>query len=58
MRNSDVRRGLRQLGVNCSHFLMNKSHSVSNYIVKVPQVHILASVIKPKSRSDWYPRTC
>jgi len=37
---------------------MNESHSVSDYKVDVSQVHILASVIKTESMSDWYPKTC
>jgi hypothetical protein len=35
---------------------MNKSHSISNYKVQVPQVHTLASFIEPKSKSDWQSR--
>lgn len=57
-RSSDVRRDLRQLEMNCSCFLMNESHSVSNYEVEVSQVHSLASVIKSENMCDRYPRTC
>ncbi len=32
---------------------MNKSHSILNYKVQVPQVHTLASFIEPKSKPDW-----
>ncbi len=35
---------------------MNKSHSISDYKVQVPQVHTLASFIEPKSKPDWQSR--
>jgi hypothetical protein len=36
---------------------MNKSHSVSNYKVQVPQVHTFASFIEPESKPDWQSRS-
>ena len=52
------RESLRKLGMNCSRFRVNEPHSVSNYTVKVSQVHTLATVIKSEKISDWYSRTC
>jgi len=35
---------------------MNKSHSISNHKVQVPQIHTLASFIEPKNNPYWYSR--
>lgn len=36
---------------------MNKSHSISNYGVQVPQLHALASFIEPKCKPNWQSRS-
>lgn len=55
-RSQGWRHGSRQLGMGCPGFPMNESHGISDHKVQVAQIHILACIIEPESKSNRQSR--